>query len=276
MKLFRTGSREYDKRLERAEVLARKQPFAAEILKFYSEIARFQKSLHARIAADSAAQGGAATGAKLREKLDLTLVLPHFRGFLHLTERNAPGPLAEAAKKLALAQADSWIAALTGYWENAGLSERNAEAFEQFLPRAFLQPCAEFFGEEMDKPVLLVTATVCPLCAGQPLLGVLRQEGDSGKRFLMCSLCLQEWEFRRILCPACGEETEGKLPVYVAEQFPHIRVEACETCKTYVRTIDLTKDGHAVPIVDDLAALPLTLWASEHGYSRMQPNLLGS
>jgi len=27
---------------------------------------------------------------------------------------------------------------------------------------------------------------------------------------------------------------------------------------------------------DDLAAIPLTLWAHEHGYSRLQPNLLGS
>ncbi len=73
---------------------------------------------------------------------------------------------------------------------------------------------------------------------------------------MVCSFCLQEWEFRRILCPTRGEEAESKLPVYVAEQFPHIRVEACDTCKFYLRTIDLTKDGHAIPLVDDLAAIP--------------------
>jgi FdhE protein len=105
---------------------------------------------------------------------------------------------------------------------------------------------------------------------------VLRLEGDGGKRCMVCSFCGYEWEFRRILCPTCGEEEEKKLPVYVAEQFPHVRVEACETCKFFVRTIDLTKDGYAVPVVDDLAAIPLTLWAHEHGYSRLQPNLLGS
>jgi len=37
------------------------------------------------------------------------------------------------------------------------------------------------------------------------LLGVLRPEGDSGKRFLVCSFCSLEWEFRRILCANCGE-----------------------------------------------------------------------
>jgi len=49
------------------------------------------------------------------------------------------------------------------------------------------------------------------------------------------------------LCPTCGEEVEGKLPVYVAEQLPHIRVEACDTCKFYLRTVDLTKDGTPSP-----------------------------
>ena len=76
--------------------------------------------------------------------------------------------------------------------------------------------------------------------------------------------------------PTCGEESESKLPVYVAEQFSHIRVETCDTCKFYLRTIDLTKDGHAIPLIDDLAAIPLSLWAHEHGYSRLQPNLLGT
>jgi FdhE protein len=53
-------------------------------------------------------------------------------------------------------------------------------------------------------------------------------------------------------------------------------VETCETCKHYLRTIDLTKDGHAIPVVDDLAAVPLSLWAEEHGYTRIQGNLLGT
>jgi formate dehydrogenase maturation protein FdhE len=56
----------------------------------------------------------------------------------------------------------------------------------------------------------------------------------------------------------------------------HVRVEACDTYKFYVRTIDLTKDGNAVPPFDDLAAIPHTLWAHEQGYKRLQPNLLGT
>jgi len=93
---------------------------------------------------------------------------------------------------------------------------------------------------------------------------------------LQCSFCSQEWEFRRIFCAYCGEDKEQKLPVYVADQFPYIRVEACETCKHFLRTVDLTKDGNAIPIVDDLAAVPLSLWAHENGYTRIQSNLLGT
>jgi FdhE protein len=128
----------------------------------------------------------------------------------------------------------------------------------------------------MLPPTPVMTVCRCPRCNALPVFGVLRPEGDSGKRFLVCSFCALEWEFRRILCANCGEEKEQQLPVYVAEQFPHVRVESCETCKHYLRTIDLTKDGNAIPVVDDLTAVPLSLWAEEHGYTRIQGNLLGT
>jgi FdhE protein len=103
----------------------------------------------------------------------------------------------------------------------------------------------------------------------------LRPLGDGAKRSLICSLCATEWEYRRIVCPACGEENVDKLPVYVAAELPHIRVEACDTCHRYIKTIDLTKDGRAVPVVDELAAIPLSLWAAEKGYEKLSSNLLG-
>lgn len=115
----------------------------------------------------------------------------------------------------------------------------------------------------------------CPTCGEKPVASVLRPEGDGGKRFLLCSLCLNEWEFRRVLCPSCGEEDKEKLPVYGAEEYAHIRVEACDTCKTYLKSIDMTRDGLAVPEVDELASLALDLWAIEKGYKKLQPNLFG-
>ena len=271
-----TGATAYDARIRRAEWLSSQHAFAAEFLDFYKHVAAFQKMLRANIAASSSVKSHAALAAELRSPLDLTVLLPHFRGFLSTIEQHAPPALKEAAHEMALLPSDSWIASLEAYWQHAGKYDQQIGAFAQFLPRAFLQPYAEFRAALIPKPPMIMTVRVCPLCGSRPLMGVLRVEGDSGKRFLLCSFCSQEWEFRRIHCPTCGEQAEVKLPVYVAEQLPHIRVEACDTCKFFLTGVDLTKDGHAIPLVDDLAAIPLSLWAHEHGYSRLQPNLLGT
>lgn len=269
-------SNDYDARIRRAEKLIAEKSSASEPLSFYKRIASFQKGFFAQISEAALQQPDAQQFGSARDGLDLTLLLPHFRTFLLLVEQNAPNALATAAREIAALPSDSWIALLTSYWELGGLFDQQIGAFGQFFPRAFLQPYAAHVARRKAVPPVLATPRVCPLCGGRPLFGVLRLEGDGGKRCMVCSFCGYEWEFRRILCPTCGEEEEKKLPVYVAEQFPHVRVEACDTCKFFVRTIDLTKDGHAVPVVDDLAAIPLTLWAHELGYARLQPNLLGT
>ena len=139
----------------------------------------------------------------------------------------------------------------------------------------FLQPYAEYLADHTAWTLPDGTPSACPLCGGKPQVGALRPEGDGGKRSLICSLCATEWTYRRIVCPRCGEEDVQKLAVYSAKEFSHVRVEACDTCNTYIKTVDLTKDGRAVPVVDELATIPLNLWAIEHGYLKLQNNLLG-
>jgi FdhE protein len=268
---------DYDRRIRRAERLAALHPFTREVLDFYKQVAEFQKSLYARMLSGGRPPRVDKNHPSLRQELKIEGLLPRFQEFLKLVAASAPATLAESAAQLSTQPPEACARILEDYWATSGRDDRPNAAFDQFLPRAFLQPYAEHLAE--DRAAADETSafsSLCPLCGARPLLGVLRPEGDGGKRFLLCSFCLREWEFRRIFCATCAEETETKLPVYVAEQFPYIRVEACETCKFYLRTIDLTKDGNAVPLVDDLAAIPLSLWAEEHGYSRAQPNLLGT
>jgi len=78
-----------------------------------------------------------------------------------------------------------------------------------------------------------------------------------------------------VLCPNCAEENHTRLPRFSAEDFPHVRVEACDTCKHYLKSVDLTLNGLAVPLVDEIAAAPLDLWAAEHGYEKIELNLMG-
>lgn len=147
---------------------------------------------------------------------------------------------------------------------------------DRLLAWIFLQPYAEYLADSREPEHLDGTPSTCPLCGGKPIVGVLRPEGDGAKKSLVCMLCAHEWAFRRIYCPACGEEREPQMAFYSAPEIAHVRVDVCDTCHTYLKSVDLTKMGLAVPIVDELATIPLDLWAREHGYEKLQMNLLGT
>jgi formate dehydrogenase maturation protein FdhE len=153
--------------------------------------------------------------------------------------------------------------------EDLLLAEPSSEE-RRFFRKILLQPYAERFRKAGE-----ASGPTCPSCGSKPVVGVLRGEGDGAKRGLMCSLCAWEWPYRRIICVHCGEENKSNLPVYFAEQIPHVRVEACDTCHTYLKSVDLTKDGFAIPEVDEIATVALNLWADEHGYTKIETNVLG-
>jgi FdhE protein len=284
MTIGRQKLSEYEKSIERAKQLALEYSFAAKPLKFYGQILQSQKELFSALTKSWGDEPIAPRDDELRTQLNFMVLLPSFPNFLAVVQATAPDPLVHAAEELSRKGSATWIGLLSEYWATGGKADENGvprsdegrSALQEFLAHGFLQPYAEFIAQAMGEIVPESTPYVCPKCDSLPLLGVLRPEGDGGKRFLRCAFCAYEWGFRRILCPGCGEEREDKLPVYVAEQFPHIRMECCDTCKYYLRTIDLTKNGNAMPEVDDLAAIPLTLWAQEYGYKRIHTNLLGA
>jgi hypothetical protein len=225
----------------------------------------------------------------LRDELDLFLLLPKFSGFLSLVQQIAPAPLAQTAAGLAQKGPAAWQQAIEGFWhgdletplggdvlEQETGDSRQATLAERSLAWIFLQPYAEYLADQRDPIRVEGAPSTCPLCGGKPIVGVLRPEGDGAKKSLVCMLCAHEWAFRRIYCPACGEEREPQMAYYSAPEIAHVRVDVCDTCHTYLKSIDLTKTGLAVPVVDELATIPLDLWAREHGYEKLQVNLLGT
>jgi FdhE protein len=276
MSLLAISKVNYSARIDRAVQLAQRFPFAREVLTFYEHVAQFQNDFYEQLPKLFGKRSPGLAGGNFRSELTVSPLLQPFASFLSLSAAHAPAPLAAGSRELADRGQTLWANLLVKFWTTGLLEPPADDPLTEFFARAFLQPYAEFLTGSMLPAVSPMTVCRCPRCNSLPLLGVLRPEGDGGKRFLQCSFCSHEWEFRRILCAHCGEEQEQKLPVYVAEQVPHIRVECCETCKHFLRTINLTKDGRAVPIVDDLAAIPLTLWAQENGYTRIQTNLLGT
>ena len=277
-------------RIRRAEHLAAQHPFAAEILGFYIHVARFQEGLYQLIERASRDSSASVPPAVLREKarasrplpgqqdagatntLELPELLTSFPPFLAVVEENGPARLAQVAHDLHHAPSSSWSDLLNACWSATGQPPSDPH---EFLALAFLQPYAEFVRSRAPLQLDGYTHPLCPFCNRKPASGVLRQQGDGGRRSLLCGFCLTEWEFRRVVCPGCGQEDNAKLPVYTAEELPYIRVECCDTCQTYIKSIDLTKNGLADPLVDELASIPLSLWAQEHGYAKLYPNLLG-
>jgi len=268
----------WDERIKRAEELAERYEYAAEVLKFYIKVAGFQKDLYGRL--------GSALGDKLRkreegslrDKLDLGLLLPSFSPFLALVQQSGPPHLSQFASQLSESTEREWEKLLLGYWNSDGSVSREElgeETVLAFFGRAFLQPYAQYIADHTEGHWESYRQSICPLCSAKPQVGVLRPEGYGAKRSLVCSLCSTEWEYLRILCPVCGEDRFDQLSVFTATGFEHVRVETCESCRTYLKTVDLTKTGLAVPVVDELATIPLDLWAKEHGYVKLEPNLLG-
>lgn len=238
----------WDQRIARAEKLAQEQSAGAEILVFYALVSRFQKGVYERLKAH--------TGS-----VDAAVLAPDFLEFLRLIERAGPSAIAEQARTLECGNTS---------WEEVLAADPS-----HFFARAMLQPYMERLVSRNNIPSSQTEARRCPYCGEEPQAGVLRGEGDGAKRSLLCSMCSSEWQFRRLLCPACGEEKNDRLPVYIAAQFEHVRVEACDTCNVYIKSVDLTKNGLAVPCVDEIATVSLDLWAAENGYKKLKNNLLG-
>jgi formate dehydrogenase maturation protein FdhE len=276
----------WDRRIRRANELASTYPFSAEGLRYYAQVATFQKSVYREIQNALADSSKISSDRPLRDELDFFLLLPKFPAFLSLIQKIAPAPLAQAAATLTMKGSAAWQHAIEDFWyrdpdltadsDEAEVHPNGATYSDRVLAWSFLQPYAEYLADQRKDTIVDGTPSTCPLCGGKPFVGVLRSEGDGAKKSLICMLCAHEWAFRRIYCPSCGEEREPQMAYYSAPEIAHVRVDVCDTCHTYLKSIDLTKTGMAVAVVDELATIPLDLWAREHGYEKLQINLLGT
>lgn len=175
---------------------------------------------------------------------------------------------------------------------------------ERFLARASLEPVLEALGPEVKAACKGTRdARHCPQCGGPPQLSFTAAAGEdlaTGRRYLLCARCGSSWGYPRMTCAGCGEDASAKLSIFSEEGttsgeqgsvirglphepvppahpavFPHIRIEACETCRRYLLGIDVAQDPSAVAVVDELTAVPLDLVARDRGYSKITSNLMG-
>lgn len=257
----------WNAQIHRADELAAARTEAKELLTFYAKLLRVQKEIFEYLRS----RKGWLPSGQLEQ--DLSVLKSMIPMLLTTVESSGPAQLAEEARRLKQTSEVEIDEMLLEYWREP--------SDVQFFAKAFLQPYARWLAESGAKPVgrdLRGGESCCPFCENKPQVSFLQTEAastDSGGRGLICSLCLTVWPFRRVICVNCGEEQPSKLSYFHSPEYDHMRIEVCETCKHYIKGVDLTRLGLAVPLVDEVAAAPLDLWAREHGFTKIELNLVG-
>lgn len=277
---------QWAERRRRTAELRERRPFARELLDFYGALLAVQEDAFREAVATRPPPG-------MLDAYVAELVIP---GIVDVTMAAGPASLREATGGR-LEQGDLLAAV------RAWMLGESLPPVDTFLARAATGPVLEALDERAavafdgSRP-----ERTCPRCGGTPQLSYFAPAGEdlaTGPRRLVCSRCHATWGYARMTCAACGEDSSARLTIFSEEGtssgergsvvrglpagepkgpsavFPHVRVEACETCRRYVLNVDLAADPSAVPLVDELSAIPLDLYARERGFSKITPNLMG-
>ncbi|MCS6879847.1 MAG: formate dehydrogenase accessory protein FdhE [Oscillochloridaceae bacterium] len=104
----------------------------------------------------------------------------------------------------------------------------------------------------------------CPICGGPADMAALLPGG--GARRLLCARCDAEWQALRSACPFCGETTPGRL-AYTVSQDGVYRLYTCDTCRRYLKTIDLRELAFPVHLpAERVLTVGMDLMAISSGY----------
>jgi formate dehydrogenase accessory protein FdhE len=257
---------EFERRAARAEFLARQTPAVEHPLLFAAGLYRVQARVAAAI--ETAHASDALTG-HLDEDADR--FVDKLSSIVRFAAEEGPEALSTQARARQADLPSTARARLSVYWGG----ERAAG--EDYLSRAILRPYVEVLRAFNIAPDRVHRRGQCPFCGGSPWIGARREgsEMEGAKRMLGCALCGGEWSFGRILCPSCFQDDPHRLPTFQNDKHPTVRIEACETCHRYVKSIDLSQDARPIPEVDDLVSLSMDLWAVEQGYERIETGLAG-
>ncbi len=287
MSVAATATDVWTERRRRVGELRARQGFARQLLDFYGLVVSVQEIAHrgaARARPPAASLASYVAEVVVPGVVDLTVSVGPERlrsELIHRLETEDPRGIVER-----------WIRG------------EQQPMVDRFLARASLGPVLEALDAEVRAACAgLRDALHCPECGGPPQLSYFvpgPEDLATGPRYLLCARCGAAWGYARMTCAGCGERDSAKLPVFSEHGtasgergsvvrglgrgapsphpdavFPHMRIEACNTCRRYLLTVDLAADPRAVPLVDELAAIPLDLYARDRGFTKIIPNLMG-
>jgi FdhE protein len=131
--------------------------------------------------------------------------------------------------------------------ENENFFEKTQEEFNidkkmlSFIAFNSIKPSLMLFAEKLTHYLEKLGSWekgYCPICGSAPAISVFE---ENGKRFLICSFCNHKWDSKRIYCPFCENTDHKKIHYFGIDDEEEYRVDVCDQCKKYIKTIDTKK-----------------------------------
>ena len=270
---------------ERAEQLKERRPGYGALLDFYVSVRESQITSRASVRVNpvkvkKSAKGlPAEEGFSLVEKedfyIDLEASIDLFRSLCRLGSVANPH-IASQVEKIDQALHDGTMdlkALFSGGGKEQTIGQIAADRgldkrVLSFLVRSSTRPSIEAGREQLRGELDPETwrKGYCPACGSLPTLSLLK--GEEGKRYLLCSFCGHEWRTDRLFCPACNNRDQESLKYFCGEGEEAFRIDLCDRCHRYIKTIDYRNLEESDPCLEDLATLHLDILASNKGYER--------
>lgn len=211
------------------------------------------------------------------DRIELRYAVDLFRD---LTEWTGVGDAKRQFKKWGKGLMDAEIENVLRAWLKGDLEPFTRWSVASGLPQDVLVvliqysllPTLHVYGEALieNKTVLADKwkKGYCPVCGDAPAVAEIR---DSERfRYLRCTSCGGDWQFKRIACPTCGNDDHERLESFFIEDPKtggKFQIDVCEDCKAYIKVSNkLQPSSPEMLILDDLATTHLDLFAMEKGY----------
>ena len=183
--------------------------------------------------------------------------LASFPLFLSLVEEHGPARLAQVAHDLRDSDPDSWTDLFTQYWTHIDAPTDPQE----FLVLAFFQPYAEFARSRASLRLEGYTSLAMPFLQSQTRARRPPPARRRRPRSLLCGFCSRNGSSAASSARDAAKKTTPSSRSIPPPKLPYIRVECCDTCRTYIKSIDLAKNG----LADRWSTnSPLSRWTSGH------------
>lgn len=278
-----------EKMRHRVEQLKKKRPGYGEILDFYQKVKEAQDKIRASLRIDpiklkkESKELSTKEGFSLIQKedfpLDIESSVKLFETLCQIGKEANPH-MAEQVGKIreALDNKKTDLKKLL----KKGLTEQRVERVADkfgldkkvflFLIQSSIKPSIEAAMEQLHSVLDPETwlKGYCPVCGSLPSISLLKEE--VGKRYLLCSFCSYQWRIDRIFCPFCSNKDQESLYYFHGEGEETHRIDLCDKCHRYIKTIDYRNLQESDPVLDDLATLHLDILATQKGYKGPVPN----